>query len=307
MADTGPSRTLVLALVLIVIAAAVSGGFVVNYLLEPKPVAGQLTVQVGDNVTVNYIGLLGSGPQQGKVFDTSLRSVYQNNATWPKALTYQPHPTWAPLPVHIGPSGTYTIGGQNFTPVVTGFWQGLVGATGNSSRVITIPWQLGYGPQDPSCFRTVPLGFTIPALVTVSPTQFTADYPNQTALLGTSFPDPTYGWTDYVLSVNTSAVTVQSLPRVGYTAHPYGWNITVTNISGVTISLENDISVANYGNILGRVTSAETCGATQFIVTSVNPQNATFTEYWGSSYLQQAGETMVFVVTPVNILAPGQG
>jgi hypothetical protein len=315
MPETGPSRILVLVLAIVVIAAGIGTAVVVNYYLQPKSVNGPLTVQAGDNVTVNYIGLLGSGPQKGKVFDTSEYSAYQNNATWPKALTYQPRPAggWTPLPVYIGASGQYTLGGVNFTTVVTGFWQGMIGAQGNQSRWITIPWQLGYGPQRTSCFRTAPLSFSIPVLVTVSPAQFTSDYPNANATLGATFPDPAYNWTDYVVSVNASAITVQSLPKIGETSDPYGWTILVTNVSATTITLENEITVTNYGNILGTVSSAETCGSNEFIVTSVNLAAGTFTEYWSSSAQssygnpQVAGETMIFIVTPVNILPPGTG
>jgi FKBP-type peptidyl-prolyl cis-trans isomerase len=309
MAETGPSRLLVVLLVVVVVVAGIGVALTVNYLITPRPASPILSVQEGDNVTVNYIGIMGSGPQQGKVFDTSLYSVYINNATWPKALTYHGRnsTSWLPLDVHVGPSGSYTVGNGTFGTVVTGFWEGIIGAQGNQSRVVTVPYNLGYGPQDPACFRSAPLSFSAPVLITVAPSQFMADYPNATAAIGATFTDPTYGWTDYVLSVNQSAVTIENLASVGETSAPYGWNITVTNVSSTTITLENDITAANYGNILGHVPTAETCSANQFIITSVDPAAGNFTEYWGSQYLQQQGQTMIFIVTPIDILPPGKG
>src|SRR5579863_8661292 len=78
------------AIVLIVVAVVAGGaGSAALYFHNKVTVPpGPLTVSVGDNVTVNYIGIFGSGPDAGRVFDTSLYSVSTNGAAYPKSLEF---------------------------------------------------------------------------------------------------------------------------------------------------------------------------------------------------------------------------
>jgi hypothetical protein len=236
MAETGPSRLLLTIVVVIGLIAGGVGIWGANYVLHPKAQSGILTVQLGDNATVNYIGSFGSGPEIGRTFDTSIFSVYENNATYPKSLyfplSHSGNPAnYTPLPTHIGPSGQYTIGNLSFGTVVTGFWQGLLGMAGNQTRFIVIPPNLGYGPLNPACTETRPLAYSVPVYVSVPASQFSTLYPGISPTSGTTFTDPTYGWTDLVLSVNSTSVVVNHLPNLGQTTRFGSWNITVTNIS----------------------------------------------------------------------------
>lgn len=304
MADHSPSLGLLAFLIAVVL---VSGGVGTYYLYQhnyPKPAAGQPVVLVGDNVTVNYIGMFGSGGEVGRVFDTSLHSVALNNITYPKSLQYSGRNAsgYSPLGVHVGPrtpSSGYTIGNVTFVGVVPGFWRGLVGLPVNQTRLISMPPALGYGPTNPSCLRTVPLVQTLSSTVILSPSDFAKLYAGVFPFSGVSFVDPTYGWTDTVLSSNNSSVVVGLLPAVGTTTTYPGWTVEVTAVAGGTITLQNLLTPANAGRVAGKLFGATVCGTTQFIVTSVNP-NGTFTEDFDREVV---GQTLLFQVTVVQIVS----
>ncbi len=221
-----PSRTALLVFVVLtlIVAGALAG--VALYYSTPRSTPTPLTPQVGGNATVNYIGYFGSGPENGRVFDTSLYSVAINNASYPKSVGFKyrgSEANYTPLGVNIGPnapSGGYTIGNTSFVTVVTGFWEGLIGVPGNTTHTIVVPPDLGYGPQNPACIRNLPLTYTLPVVATFSATGFSSVYPGVTPLTGVSFTDPHYGWNATVLAANTSYVTVENLPYIGYVASP---------------------------------------------------------------------------------------
>jgi|HubBroStandDraft_1064217.scaffolds.fasta_scaffold01139_7 hypothetical protein len=314
MAEPRPSRVLSIIVAIIVVAAGIGIFAFLYYENHKSPASGPLTVQSGDNVTVNYIGILGSGPQEGRVFDTSVYSVALNNASWPKTLMYASRggvpSDYSPLAVHVGPSapsGGYTIGNLTFGSVVPGFWQGLLGLPGNKTHYITIPQNLGYPSTliNASCYVTEPLTYTYPVVQTLAPAAFTTAFPNVTALAGTGFTDPSYGWQDQILSVNSSAVVYENLPSQGMLTNPNGWAVKVTNISATTISLANQLSPTQAGQILGHVSGTGVCGATTFIVSQVNLGAGTYVADYGDTQQhgnqQVYGQTLIFIVTVVDI------
>ena len=305
MAKAGPSIFLPILLIVVVIVAAGVGTAYLYGFNHPKATTPIRTVVIGDNVTVNYIGSFGSGPQLDRVFDTSLYSVSINNASYPKSLEYAHYgapSTFTPLPVHVGPSapsGGYSLDGLTFGTVVTGFWQGLVGLAVNHSARISIPPALAYGSADPACFVTKPLVVTVPVLLTVTPTQFASLYPSTNATAGTEFTDATYGWTDLVVSVNATAVVVENLPPLGWSVPGKSWPVVVTAINSTTLTVTNELTAASAGAVAG-VTSARVCSSEtslgNFIVSAVNPANGTYTEDFNP---EVSGQTLIFQVTVV--------
>jgi hypothetical protein len=307
MATEKPSR--ILFVVLIVVSLAAAGGLaaLVYELNKPKATAPILTVHIGDNVTVNYIGMFGSGAQSGRVFDTSIYSVAVHNLSYPKSLEYQSRgapSAYSPLPVHVGPnapSGGYTVGNLTFSSVVPGFWQGLVGLTGNRTTTIVVPPSLGYGALNSSCLATSPLVYTVPVLTYVPTPQFSTVFPNATLVVGAQFLDPTYGWNDSVFAVNATTVAVQALPPVGSTTSPNGLPFVVTTVNATAITLSSQLTPANAGLVLGLAKSGGLCGSTKFIVSAVDLATGTLTENFNP---EVQGETLDFVVTIVDIFPP---
>lgn len=304
----------IVVVVVIVLAGAGVAGYV--YLTHgPKSNPPVPTVQYGDNVTVNYIGILGSGPEQGKVFDTSFYSVATNNATYPKTLSFQMRASaknYTPLAVHVAgntPSSGYTVGNLTFIQVVTGFWQGLIGMAGNTTRTLVLPPDLAYQYDNPACLATEPLTYTLPVVQTLSVSAFNAQYPGQSVTQGVEFSDPHYGWPVLVMNANASFATVENLPTVGWTSSPAGWPVEVTGLTSTangtgTITLTNELSSAQAGHVAGHViTGSGLCSQIsggKFIVTAVNVANGTYTENFNT---EVTGETLVFVVTITAIVA----
>ena len=305
MADPRPSILLPILLIVVVVAAAGAGAALLYEFGHPKAGAPIRTVSEGDNVTVNYIGTFGSGPQLGKVFDTSLYAVASNNVSYPKSLEYAHFgkpASFTPLPVHVGPStpsGGYPLDGLTFGSVVTGFWQGLLGLPVNHSAWISIPPSLGYGSADPACFVTKPLVTTVPVLINLTASEFSSDYPRENATAGTSFNDPTYGWTDLVLSANATGIVVENLPTLGWSVPGKSWPVVVTAITSATITVTNQLTPADANAVAG-VTSAQVCSKESslgnFIVSAVDPAQGTYTEDFNPEIV---GQTLAFQVTVV--------
>ncbi|MFY9716346.1 MAG: hypothetical protein WAK40_00180 [Thermoplasmata archaeon] len=303
MAERSPSIWMLTLVVLIILVAAGVGGGYLYLQNHPAAAAGPRTVALGENVTVNYIGVFGSGPAKGLVFDTSILADARNNISWPKSLEYSFRSNltqYTPLGVHVAPhtpSAGYTSHNVTFGGVVTGFWRGLLGLPGNVTRTITIPPALGYGPTNTSCLVTAPLVLHLPVVLSVSTSKFAVNYPNVTLTPGVVFPDPTYQWNDLILSQNATSVSVENLPLVGYVAHLPGWTATVTNTSNGMITVVNDIAPAQVGRLTGHSKSS-VCSANQFIVSAVDPGAGTYTEDYNREVV---GQTLVFIVTVIDI------
>lgn len=303
MAEQSPSIWLTtIAVVLILIGAGVGAGLL--YLRDhPAKPAGPRTVALGDNVTVNYIGVFGSGAETGRVFDTSILTVAENNLSYPKSLEYSFRSNlsqYAPLGVHVSPStpsSGYTAHGTTFGGVVTGFWRGLVGLPGNQTHTLVLPPALAYGPTNASCLVTAPLVAHVPVTNSIPLASFSTDYPNVTRSAGTEFVDPTYHWTDLVYSLNSTSATVLNEPTVGFTAATGDWSISVTNISAGMITVTNNIAPAQAGLLLGHSTS-KVCSTNAYIVSAVDPSAGTFIENFNREVV---GQTLIFDVTVVDI------
>lgn len=307
------SYTPMIALVVVILVGAGIGAGILYLHFRPAAAPPVSTVAVGDNVSVNYIGIFGSGPEQGKVFDTSIYSVAVDSIGYPKALQFHLRGTaanYTPLDVHVGgstPSGGYSLGGKNFISVVTGFWQGLVGLPGNASRSVPVPPALGYGPTNPACLAVRPLTYTVPVLVTMSGVAFSKTYPGVTAVTGAEFPDPHLGWPVVILAANASFVTVENAPPLGWTASPAGWPVTVTSVTSTAngtgaITLTNELFPSQAGHLEGTdylgngPCSSQASG--KFIVSAVDVGGGTYTEDFNP---EVQGETLIFIVTVVGI------
>lgn len=311
MANEPSILPMVILIVVVIIGAGAAAGYV-YYKTQPATPPTVTLVEIGDNTTVTYIGILGSGPEQGKVFDTSVLSVATNNATWPKALQWGYRGSasaYSQLQVHVGPMNVanYTLDNYSFIPVVPGFWQGMVGIPTNVTHTIVVPPSLGYARYPCSVYE--PLTFQVPVVATYPGATFAKVYPGELATTGTSFTDPHYGWTVEILSANSSSVTVENFAAVGDTSHASGWPVEVTSINSTAngsgeITLVNELSPSEAGLIGGSITAGHTCAGSsvsKFIVTAVNLTNDTFTEDFNQ---EVAGQTLIFLVKVIDLFSP---
>ncbi len=107
-------------------------------------VAGTIS-NVGDTVTVNYIGML----EDGKVFDTSDRNVALDPSV-PKVGGFQVRDSYTP--------STFKIGAEE---VIKGFEEAVVGMMEGEVKQVTIPPEKAYGPMTEDLITYTPKSFTI--------------------------------------------------------------------------------------------------------------------------------------------------
>ncbi|HEV8049527.1 MAG TPA: hypothetical protein VGP88_02925 [Thermoplasmata archaeon] len=311
MANEPSQLPMIVLIVLVLVGAGVGAGYV-YYKSQTHSPASPVLVEIGDNVTVTYIGVLASGPETGKVFDTSVYQVATNNATWPKALQFGYRGSagaYTQLGVHVGPLSTanVTINNYSFVQVVPGFWQGIVGIPTNVSHSIVVPASLGYAAYP--CNLVQPLQYKLPVVQTLSGTEFQKEYPGNAATTGATFANAQYGWTMLILSANASSVTVENLAKVGAVAHPTSWGVTVENITSTSngsgwITLVNNLSPSDAGHVAGTSTAGFSCAgqtSSRYIVTAVNETAGTYTEDFNQ---EVGGQTLIFIVKVINLFTP---
>ncbi len=286
----------------VILVASAGGGYyaITQTVLKPKPAPSVLIVSEGDNVTVNYVGIFGSGIDKGKVFDTSLLSVARDNSSWPKAMSFgfRGASGYTPLKAHVGPQ---TFG--SYTSLITGFWTAMVGLPGNQTITTVIPPGQGYGFADPAKIMTFPMKQTVPMLYTYTPAQFASTYSGIAAQPLATFLDPHWGWNDTILSVNSTAVVLEYTPNVGEHISPLGWTDVVTGVSNTVsptglITYVNDLVPLDVGQVQGVDWQQ---GGGQFYLTNVNPAAGTYTLDFNT---EVTGNTLIFEITVIDILPP---
>src|SRR6266571_5593556 len=262
--------------VLVVAILGVYFGYVV-----PKFAPPPLRAQSGDRVQVDYVGRFA---ENGLVFDTSIRSIGQDNASYPKAFMFAWREGYSPLPVTIGSGG-----------VVPGFDVGIQGLAIGDSRTIVVPPALGYGPADPAKIFVKPLFESVPVRLTMDTSSFVATY-QTAAVSGTNVTDPFWGWTATV-SVAGTIVTVTNSPIPGQLVRPYGgWDAQVVSIDDAANGGQGVISVHHLLTpaMVDRVGQKDSGGTVVFVVTAVDPVAGTYTLNYNTP---TKGRTLVFQVT----------
>lgn len=139
---------------------------------------GNMAVQNGDNVSVDYIGTF----EDGKVFDTSLPQVAL------EAGIYNPQRDYSPLEFQVG-------GGR----IIEGFNKGVIGMKVGETKNITLTPDEGYGQYDPTLVKPYSKGL-------VNLTKELALY-NMTPSVGLMLPTMA-GYEVKIVSINESNDTV---------------------------------------------------------------------------------------------------
>ena len=254
-------------------------------LLVPKFGSPPLRAQSGDQVQVNYIGRF----ENGLVFDTSLRSVAEDNASNPKAFTFNWRSTWSPLSIQDVGSGE----------VVKGFDRGIQGLAVGDAKTIVVPPELGYGAADPSKIVVKPLFESVPVRLIMNETDFSTKYKTP-PVSGANVTDPFWGWPATV-SVSGSEVTVTNSPVPDQIVHPFGqWNAQVVSIddgadAGMGRIVVHHLLTAASVDRAGQRTPS---GTVTFVVTAVDLAAGTYTVNYNSP---TQGRTLIFEVTMVQI------
>jgi len=241
-----------------------------------------LVAEEGDTVEIAYTGWF----ENDRVFDTSSASVMNDNATFPKSLSFH----WRPNPTNF----TFKVGSGT---AIRGFDEGVRGMRVGETKMITVPPEKGYGPSNQSLIQVRQLLQYFPVILTMNTTQFSSYYGSWPSDQST-VTDPVMGWMATVTVVN-NVVTVANSPQVGQILTPYNkWEARVVSIdSGAnngdgSIGVQHLLTPEDAGNII-----VSEPGGT-FIITKVDLEAGTYTADFNKEVV---GKTLIFQVTLVKL------
>ncbi len=282
--DAGISDWIIL-LALVIAVVVVLGAYYIVFTPKANPTPAK--AQAGDTVSIDYIGYF---PNTDLVFDTSLQSVAQDNATYPKAYSFTFRSGYTPL--------QFTIGDGS---VIKGFDEGVRSLAVGQTTTISVPQDLGYGPADPSLIFVHSLVETVPVRATMDASAFESYY-GQVAVSGTNVTDPVYGWSATV-SILGNQVVVTNSPYPSETIHPYhAWTAVVLSVDDTAnngtgaITIQNTLDPTLVDKIGGKSPSGQT-----FYLSAVDLVAGTYTLNFNK---QVVGRTLVFQVTLVRLSSP---
>lgn len=275
----------VILLILVVIVAVALGAYYTYFI--PRGGAAPLQAQPGDQLQVSYVGYF---QDTGRVFDTSILSVAQDNASWPKAAQFAWRATWSSL--------TFTVGGNGSSGTIRGFDSGVRGMQIGQTKTIVIPPASGYGAMDLSLVIIHHLFESVPVRITMNATTFSSVY-GETPISGSNVSDPVYHWPAEV-SVANGIVTVTNSPYPGEALRVYGaWPANVVSIDDSAdngtgaIWFQNHLEPSAVDAIGGTAPGAKT-----FYISAVDPTAGTYTVNFNKEVV---GRTLVFQVTLLQI------
>jgi FKBP-type peptidyl-prolyl cis-trans isomerase 2 len=245
------------------------------------------TVKNGDQVTVDYVGMF----EDGTVFDTSIENIANNNALYPKSLTYTPREDYLPL--------AFTVG---LGEMIAGFDSGVVGMATNQTKTLTIPPEEGYGYPDESLIETMSMTVSKPIYEwTTNTTNFETKY-FVPAELGTTARSAEYGWNITVNFIDpiSDIVRIKNEPHLHEKTSLYlGWYSEVISIDTTANGGEGEIIVKHMltPEDAGKLVSTDEAGRA-FTVINVNTDSNIITIDYNTEVV---GKTLIFKVTVVNI------
>ena len=272
----------IILLALVIAVVVVLGAYYLVF--TPQPTPATQVAQQGDTVSINYIGYF---PNSNLVFDTSLQSVAQDNATYPKAYSFTYRSGYTEL--------QFTIGDGS---VIKGFDQGVRGLALGQTATVSVPQSLGYGPADTSLIHVHELVGTAPVRVTLNTSEFESYY-GQVAVSATNVTDPVYGWSATV-SILGDTVVVTNSPVPSQVIHPYhAWNAVVLSVDDAANNGTGAITVQNRLD----PTQVDKIGGTSpdgkaFYLSAVDAVAGTYTLNFNK---QVVGRTLVFQVTLIRL------
>lgn len=268
----------------IVVVSSVILGFILATNL-PGPSGLTLRAQEDDLVDVDYIGLL----PDGKVFDTSIRTVAEDNANYPKALSFTRRDSYSPLTVRMGAVPP---------TVISGFEEGILGMGVGETRLIEVPQDKGYGPSDPALFDVRPLVEEMRQFEIMETGEFETRF-DATPAIGLTVIDPFWGWDVTVTSFSAGHTTIMHVPEEGMLVMPYGaWEARVEKVDTSSnggqglVRVRHLLDTSHVDNV-----QAEDEGGT-FRVVAVDQGAGTYTIDYNREIV---GQTLFFEVTVVSI------
>ncbi len=270
-------KTIVYVLIVVAVIIAASSGAYAWYNSTFSKTSTEPIVENGSSVSVLYYGYIYYPGGQPKVFDTNIKSVAQNNVSYPKTLTYTYSGNLSLL--------NFTVGAGQ---MIKGFDQGVIGMYQGETKLIIVPPSEGY----PMNWANV-VNISVKHQVSVYQTITISEYKSRTGVSPVLYAvahDEVYGWNDQVLAINsnTNTVTISNNALANQYYYPY-LNDTNYQVYVNSISQNQTISITVIATPMTLLPGGG-------IIESVNSTTISI------NYNKEvAGQTLYFVVTVVKV------
>lgn len=284
-------------LLVLVIAFAIVIGVYVNFFVyhAPSSTGNPRFAEVKDTVRISYIGYF----EDGFVFDTSVSSVGNDNATWPKALSFSWRSSYSDFSFTVGKSNCAS--GETDCAIV-GMSRAVTGLHEGDSVTHLITPDQGYGSKNEALVTSSSLEQTVPVIHVMNVTAFRSKY-GSAPQEGLPVIDPYWGWMAQV-HVSGNVVTVQNSPEISGTYPLYvnqtkggTWSVTVESIDDSVNNGTGAITVRNeFFFTQGHKLMVSPSAGGQFFLT--DNQDGTFTV---DENREVVGVNLVFYITVLQI------
>lgn len=222
--------TLLVKAIVVLIVFGVALGVYFSYFAYKAPAAGTASkiVELKDTVRISYIGSF----EDGRVFDTSIESVANDNATFPKALSFTWRASYSDFSFTVGK--TDCSDGSTDCAII-GMSDAVLGLQEGMSTTTTIPPDEGYGAKDERLITAKSVTEQLPVREVMNVTTFQARF-SAVPEDGSVIKDPVWGWLSRVHYAG-GLVVVENSPEVTKTyplyidqIHGGTWSVFVQSI-----------------------------------------------------------------------------
>lgn len=289
-----------LIVLVIVLAVVVYQAWMLG--LEAAPIPAPEVVERTDTIEFDYIGNF----EDGRVFGTSVKSVADDDVSYPKSLSYTYPEDGAFNPV------LSTIGGGFVEPGAAPFFgmvnkgkaleSAILGMRVGETRVVALQPEEAYGMTNVSLLETRTLVETVPQYEEMSTITYSQRFSEEgPPFEGKSLKDPFWGWDVYVYYLNRTndLVIIRHNPTPGMVVTPYSqWNTLVENVDSAAnegvgeIRVRHQLSPEDADRVLGQSIHEK------FIVTSVDPEAGTFVADFND---ERVGKVLYLRITLLSI------
>ena len=258
----------------------------------------------GDTVTLDYIGRF----SDGRVFDTSIWSVANNDSLYQKSLTFslRANDSYSPFEME---AGLYGSGGT-----IKGFALGVIGLHVGDYKIIEVAPEDGY-PVNSEMLRWVNITEIVPVKEIYSVSAFRSFFSTDPVPM-TTLSHFFWKWEVYVSDVSGDNVIVLNQPTLGSSVYPFGDPNDAENPSGWEVkvvtydpSAEGGVGKITIQNMLSeqdvyRIKGTDSEGTT-FVVSAFNATGGAFQIHRSNPDAgyngEIAGRTLFFEVTILKV------
>ena len=182
-----------------------------------------MKIEVGDTVKVNYTGRFAEGNffDNGTVFDTSIKSVANDDINYSKAYSFKSRDSYSPLEFEVGEG-----------KMIKGFDEGVLNMTVGETKNITVPFEKGYGEPHKGLFINVSKNQSVPLFETITKEEYDNHY-SENIIIGMPMTHYFWGWNISIFDINyyddntIKNITMWNNPDMNSTINVFGWETKI--------------------------------------------------------------------------------